>query len=153
MESLKQGLLSFLTLYDTGDHFTKLRKEHLQTLAELEEAQRQTEELVDAMSELIYVVRYSPTKKPMEKLAIEKDEMFHPLLWTQQRRENNKKKLDLLIESLIPVKINKPKTAKTYKRCQSCFRKKLEKCFRSSQQCLSCHRREQFPRCAARATL
>lgn len=151
--TIREGIWTFLTLYDTGDQFALLREKHLQTLAELEESQRQTEELVDAMSELIYVMRYCPTKKPMEKLANEKDLMFHPLLSTQQRRENNKRKLDLLMESLIPIRMEERARRKT-RLCETCHSDKLEKCFPSSfsSKCHSCHHREQFPRNVKRKT-
>lgn len=137
--TIKQGLLTFLRMYDTGDHFTLQREQHRR---ELEEVQRQTEELIDAMSECIYVMRYCPTKKAMEKLANEKDQLFYPLLSSQTRRENNKRKLDLLMESLVPVQ-----KKKTMRLCHLCSTRKSVKCFLTPEsQCSSCIYREQFPR-------
>lgn len=142
LDTIREGIYTFVTLYDTGDHYSVLRERYREALAELEESHRQTDELVDAMSELIYVMRYCPTKKPMEKLANEKDQLFHPLLSTQQRRENNKRKLDLLLESLVPVRVEKP-----VRSCNLCLKEKSVKCFLPhSNHCRSCIHREQFPR-------
>lgn len=137
--TVKQGLLTFLNLYDTGDHFSLLKEQHRR---ELEELQNQTEELVDAMSECIYVMRYCPTKKAIEKLANEKDQLFYPLLSTATRRENNKRKLDLLMESIVPSE-----KKKSSRLCHLCSTRKPTKCFFTPEnQCSSCIFREQFPR-------
>lgn len=119
------------------------------------EHQQATNELVDALGELLYTIQYSPSVKIIEEVAREKYTHFHPLFACQKMKENNKRKLDALIQSHI-LTSNRKKDPLERKRdrkrvcrqCLSCQRLKSENCFQSEllHDCNACLRRLTFPR-------
>lgn len=168
-----QRILDYLSLIEKEEHEkmihelqTSLWKQQEYIFAELQETREHNRELTRALSEMVYIASYSPDQRCIEKLANEKTALFHPLLSTPELRKNNKRTLDLLLESTKPARKtplfsqiisicstdnnNNKETNKRVCRmreCLTCKKEKQIKCYQQSHHiCNSCMYRKDHSR-------